>query len=128
MKFKLISNIEERFTSILNKEKHYYRHVISNGDGIWKMPYMSADEYEQLADALAETPASKLNDRSADVIGYITKDGRIVKHQKSTGYTVVYADEGTGENLIISFYRQPLSKFYRKLDTPNIDMTFGKNI
>ena len=89
---------------------------------------MSADEYEQLANALAETPASKLNDRSADVIGYITKDGRIVKHQKSTDYTVVYADEGTGENLIISFYKQSLSKFYRKLNTPNIDMTFGKNI
>ena len=63
MKFKLISNIEERFTSISKKEKRYYRHV---------MPYMSVDEYEQLADALAETPASKLNDRSADVIGYIT--------------------------------------------------------
>ena len=72
MKFKLISNIEERFTSISKKEKRYYRHVISNDDGIWKMPYMSVDEYEQLADALAETPASKLNDRSADVIGYIT--------------------------------------------------------
>lgn len=127
MKFKLISNIEERFTSVSNKEKHYYRHIISNDDGIWKMPNMSADEYEQLADALAETPASKLNDRSADVIGYITKDGRIVKHQKSTNYTVVYVIE-SGENLIISLYRQSLSKFYHKLNTPNIDMTFGKNI
>lgn len=128
MIFKLISNIEERFTSKTNRKNHYYRHVTSNDDGIWKMPDMSIDEYEQLADTLAETPASKLNDRSADVIGYITKDGRIVKHQKSTGYTVVYVDGGNGENLIISFYKQSLSKFYRKLDTPNIDMTFGKNI
>lgn len=128
MRFNLINNIEERFTSKTNRKNHYYRHVSSNADGIWKMPDMSIDEYEQLADALAETPASKLNDRSADVIGYITKDGRIVKHQKSTGYTVVYTNEGTDENLIISFYKQSLNKFYRKLDTPNIDMTFGKNI
>ena len=127
MRFKLISDIEERFTSNASKEKHYARHIISKDDGIWKMPDMSIDEYEQLADTLAETPASKLNDKSADVIGYITKDGRIVKHQKSTNYTVVYVIE-SGENLIISLYGQSLSKFYRKLNTPNTDMSFGANI
>ena len=131
MKFRLVETFEdlvEVYFTPRNRERHYNSHVISDADGPFKMTEMTIEEYDQLADDLSSAPASKLNDRSARIIGYITKSGRTVKHDKETLLTVVYVDDDIKGHEAISLYKQPTGKFFRKLNTPGLDMSFGKNL
>ena len=131
MKFKLLEtfdDLEEVYFTQKNGERHYNSHILSDKDGHLKMDYMTYNEYNQLADDLSSSDASKLNDRSAKIIGYVTKSGRIVKHDKETNLTVVYVDDDEKGHEAISLYKQPTSKFFRKLNTPDCDMSFGKNL
>ena len=130
MKFKLVEDftIEEVFFTKDNLDKHHYKHVISDEDGEWKMQSLTPEEYDNLADELSSADAEKLNNRDAKIIGYITKEGRIVKHNKENKLTVVYVDDDEKGHEAISLYKQPTGKFFAKLNRPDTKMAFGKNI
>ena len=130
MKFKLLEDfsIEEVYFTKNNRDKHYDRHVISDEDGPLKMEYITPEEYDMLADELSSATAGKLNDRSARIIGYITKGGRVVKHDKDRQLTVVYVDDDEKGHEAISLYKQPTSKFFFKLNRPDGVMSFGSNL
>lgn len=130
MKFNLVEefDLEEVYFTHDNLMKHHYRHIISDEDGEWKMEYMSPEEYNQLADDLSSAEAGKLNDRTARIIGYITPDGRIVKHDRETNLTVAYVDDDLHGHEAITLYKQPTGKFFWKLNQPNRVMSFGKNL
>lgn len=130
MKFKLVEDIdlEEVFFSKKNRDIHHYKHVVSDEDGPLKMDYLTPEEYDTLADKLSSADAEKLNNRDAKIIGYITKDGRIVKHDKENNLTVVYVDDDIKGHEVISLYKQPTKKFFIKLNTEGTRMSFGKNI
>ena len=104
----------KRDNGLSNLELHYCRHVnpdycdmeLSDIDSTEeRMSMMTIDEYDAIADKLSNSKASKLNDRSADIIGYVTKSGKMVKYQKSTGFVVVYVDDNVKGHEIISLYQ-----------------------
>ena len=130
MKFRLVEDLylEEVFFSPRNRTAHHYKHVVSDEDGVWKMNYLSEEEYDKLADELSTAKASRLNDRNAKIIGYVTKEGRIVKHDKENQLTIVYVDDDVKGHEAISLYRQSTKKFYYKLNNPDSKMAFGKHI
>jgi hypothetical protein len=130
MKFTIVEDfdLEEVYFTTKNRDIHHHKHVISDEDGKWKMEYMSPEEYNCLADELSSAHAEKLNNKEAKIIGYITKDGRIVKHNRETKMTVVYVDDDERGHEAISLYKQPTGKFFDKLNRPDTKMAFGKNL
>lgn len=109
-------------------DRHYNKHVVSDEDGPFKMEYMSKDDYNNLADTLSSAPASRINDRSARIIGYVTERGRFVKYDRDTNLVVAYVDDDVNGHTAISLYKQPISKFYRKLNSDNPDFKFKSHI
>ena len=97
---------------------HYERHVKPGTEDSerWRMPMMSKDDYDTLADALSKTPAAKLSDtRKNRYIGYTTIKGKYVKYDTLNNYLVVFAgDSDTGTT--ISCYKQPRYKFDNKVE------------
>lgn len=119
MKFKLVEDIEhldEVYFTSRNLLKHYNKHVVSDEDGLLKMDNMSADEYNNLADMLSSSKASKINDRQASIIGYVAANGKSVKHDRLNNLTVVYVDDDIQGHEAISLYKQPSYKFYRMVN------------
>lgn len=119
MKFKLVEDIEhldEVYFTSKNLIKHYNKHVVSDEDGSLKMDDMSADEYNNLADKLSSSEASKINDKQANIIGYIAANGKSVKHDRLNNLTVVYVDDDIQGHEAISLYKQPSYKFYRMVN------------
>ena len=75
MKFKLVEDsiIDEVYFTKDNLDRHHYKHVISDEDGPLQMEYMTPEEHNKLADDLSSSVASKINNKDADIIGYVTK-------------------------------------------------------
>lgn len=119
---------EVYFTNKRNLDRHYNKHVLSDEDGPLKMEYMPEEEYNELANTISEAPAGKLNNKAARIIGYVTTSGRKIKYDKNHNLTVVYVDDDVNGHEVIALYKQPLNKFFRKLNTPNTDFSFGGHL
>ena len=130
MKFTLVedSMLDEVYFTKDNLNRHHYKHVISNEDGPLKMQYMTPEEYDKLADDLSSSHASRINDKNADIIGYITKNGRIIKHDRRNKLTVVYVDDDVRGHEVISLYKQPTKKFFDRLNRTGSETEFGSHI
>ena len=116
------------FTNKKNLDLHYLKHVISDDDEDMKMVYMSKEEYNNLADTLSNAQAYPINVFDANIIGYVSETGRILKYDKETNLLVVYVDDDILGHEVISLYRQPIHKFYRKLKSSNPDFKYSKDI
>lgn len=130
MKFTLVEDsiLDEVYFTKDNLNRHHYKHVISNEDGPLKMRYMTPEEYDKLADDLSSSHASRINDKNADIIGYITKNGRIIKHDRRNKLTVVYVDDDVRGHEVISLYKQPTKKFFDRLNRTGSETEFGSHI
>ena len=130
MKFTLVedSMLDEVYFTKDNLNRHHYKHVISNEDGPLKMQYMTPEEYDKLADDLSSSHASRINDKNAAIIGYITKNGRIIKHDRRNKLTVVYVDDDVRGHEVISLYKQPTKKFFDRLNRTGSETEFGSHI
>lgn len=80
------------------------------------MEEISVDDYNELANTLSESPAGHLNDRNAAVIGYVTEQGRFIKYDKSNNLVVIYVDDNRLGHETIALYKQPMRKFFNKLN------------
>ena len=80
------------------------------------MEEIPIDEYNELANTLSEAPAGHLNDRNATVIGYVTEQGRFIKYDKSNNLVVIYVDDNRLGHETIALYKQPMRKFFNKLN------------
>lgn len=130
MKFTLVEDsiLDEVYFTKDNLNRHHYKHVISNEDGPLKMQYMTPEEYDKLADDLSSSHASRINDKNADIIGYITKNGRIIKHDRKNKLTVIYVDDDVRGHEAISLYKQSTKKFFDRLNKVGSETEFGSHI
>lgn len=119
------SQVEDSFNNAGNFIRHYYRHVLSDLDGIYKMDYMSPKDYNELANELSEAPYKNIEIgengellNKSGVIGYKAKNGKMGKYNLDNNLLVVYADDGA-----ISLYKINLQKFIRKV--LNSDKGYG---
>lgn len=107
--------LEERFTSALNKKSHFYKHFSKK-----HITPEEIDEYERQADELASTPVDYQN-----ILGFEVDHSRFpdeadsgrkfVKYNKQTGLFVVYAGINlAGEPIIISAYHMSWREFTGK--------------
>ena len=116
MKFKLVDDLDEVYFTDKNLKVHYDKHVSSDKDGDLKLPDMTPDEYNNLADELSSADASKINNKEARIIGYVADNGKIVKYDRLTNYVVAYVDDNVKGHEAVSFYKQPINKFFKKLN------------
>lgn len=130
MKFKVLESLsmDEVFFTDKNLKKHYDKHVISDNDGRLKMPMMSSEEYNSLADELSSSPAGRLDDRNSRIIGYIANNGKTVKYDRLTNYMVAYVDDDVKGHEAISFYKQPIKKFFNKVNNEKGPFGFKSHI
>lgn len=130
MKFTLVEDsiLDEVYFTKDNLNRHHYKHVISNEDGPLKMQYMTPEAYDKLADDLSSSHASRINDKNADIIGYITKNGRIIKHDRKNKLTVIYVDDDVRGHEAISLYKQSTKKFFDRLNKVGSETEFGSHI
>ena len=109
------------------KQQHYVKHVKKFDDkgnqiqaiedGPLAYEPMSEDEYDELANKCSEADAASLMNINAPIVGFEANNGKLVKYNKRTKDLVTYIDDETG-NGVISLYKQPIKKFYRKATTP----------
>ena len=97
-------------------------------DGKLKLPNMTPEEYNNLADELSSAKASKINDRNARIIGYVADNGKTVKYDRLTSYVVAYVDDDIKGHEAVSFYKQPIGKFFNKLNDVNSPFHFKSHI
>ena len=130
MRFKIVEDcvLDEVYFTKDNLDRHHYKHVISDEYGPLKMEYITPEEYNKLADDLSSSVASKINNREADIIGYVTKNGRTVKHDKRNKITIVYVDDDIKGHEVISLYKQPTKKFFDRLNRAGSETEFGSHI
>lgn len=112
---KKLSNLEYHYCKHVNPD--YCPEMTDVDPPSVRMPMMSINEYDFLADRLSNQKASKLNDKNANIIGYTTKSGKCVKYQKSTGYMVAYVDDPINGHEAIALYKQPIKKFFSRVNT-----------
>ena len=97
MKFRLVTN--EEFTSIINRDAHYDKHVVKG-----KQFRYSPEEYEERADILQK---SKVDNKT--IFGYqsLTREGRTAncKYNRDTEEFVVYTIRN-GTPCTITFYKK----------------------
>ena len=130
MKFKLVEDsvIDEVYFTKDNLDRHHYKHVISDEDGPLQMEYMTPEEYNKLADDLSSSVASKINNKEADIIGYVTKNGRTIKHDRRNKITVVYVDDDIRGHEVIALCKQSTKKFFDRLNRVGSETEFGSHI
>ena len=128
MKFKLIEDLDEVYFTDKNLKVHYDKHVISDKDGNLKLPNMTTDEYNKLADELSSKEASRINNKEARIIGYVADNGKIVKYDRLTNYVVAYVDDDAKGHEAASFYKQPIYKFFKKLNDKSSPYHFKSHI
>ena len=128
MKFKLVNDLDEVYFTDKNLEIHYNRHIISDRDGKLKLPDMTPEEYNNLADELSSADACKINDKEARIIGYVADNGKTVKYDRLTNCVVAYVDDDIKGHEAVSFYKQPIDKFFRKLNDENSPFHFKSHI
>ena len=114
-KGKPLSNLEFHYTKHVDP-KYYADKMLGVDTEDQLMPMMTIDEYDALADKLSSANASDVRDKDADIIGYVTKNGNLVKYQKSTGYLVAYVDDDEKGHEAIALYKQPFEKFKKNLE------------
>lgn len=66
-------------------------------------------KYNQIADSLAASPAGR-TDSNDLIIGYIQKDGRIAKYNRSTGDFVVYQPKNN-RNVTKTLHKKTYNEF-----------------
>ena len=102
MKFRLVTN--EEFTSIINRDAHYDKHVVKG-----KQFRYSPEEYEERADILQK---SKVDNKT--IFGYqsLTREGRTAncKYNRDTEEFVVYTIRN-GTPCTITFYKKDWREF-----------------
>ena len=128
MKFKLIDDLDEVYFTDKNLKAHYNKHVASDIDGNLKLPDMTPDEYNNLADELSSADASRINNKEARIIGYVADNGKIVKYDRLTNYVVAYVDDDIKGHEAVSFYKQPINKFFKKLNDESSPYHFKSHI
>ena len=128
MKFKLIEDLDEVYFTDKNLKVHYDRHVVSDKDGNLKLPNMTTDEYNKLADELSSKEAGRINNKEARIIGYVADNGKTVKYDRVTNYVVAYVDDDKKGHEAVSFYKQPISKFFKKLNDKSSPYHFKSHI
>lgn len=127
-KFKLVENLmpldETHFIRNQTFLDHFDKHVAKNyreyflevEDELFEP--MSPDEYDEYAHKLSQEPVYTSNvDSSYDVIGFVSKDGRIIKYRKSLSEIVVYKAE-KDDVVTISYYKlrtTPNHQRYKKI-------------
>lgn len=104
---------------------HYYKHVLDTVDGIYKMDYMSPEDYNELANEMSEAPYEdiKLDDEGHllnkhGIIGYTAKNGKMGKYNLDNNLLVIF-----GPDRSLSLYKMNLNKFVNKV--LNSDKSFG---
>lgn len=117
MKFKLhVEDIDEAFTSDINKQVHYSKHVENKRD----FTNLTPDEYEKLGTELALTPhdCTVLDPANRGrIVGYYSVDdkGRPAynKYDKDNGILVVYRPRKNNneEPEIITVFPKSLQEF-----------------
>ncbi len=119
------SRVGDTFEKSNNFIRHYYRHVLSDLDNIYKMDYMSPEEYNELANELSEAPYENIKIgkngellNKSGIIGYRAKNGKMGKYNLDNNLLVVYAYDGA-----ISLYKISLQNFIRKV--LNSEKDFG---
>ena len=115
--------LSETFLKGKNLDNHYEKHVAKS----W-VDYIddetdelfdptSKEEYNTLGDALTKQKVRTSDTNSPDrFVGYVTKDGKIVKYDKETNELVVYVAK-YGDQATISYYKTksgPEHKSYNK--------------
>ena len=128
MKFKLIEDLDEVYFTDKNLKLHYDKHEISDKDGNIIQPNMTTDEYNKLADELSSKEASRINNKEARIIGYVADNGKIVKYVRLSNYVVAYVDDDAKGHEAVSFYRQPIYKFFKKLNDKSSPYHFKSHI
>lgn len=128
MKFKIVEDLDEVYFTDKNLKVHYDRHIISDEDGNLKLPDMTPDEYNNLADELSSADASRINNKEARIIGYIAANGKTVKYDRLTNYVVAYVDDDIKGHEAVSFYKQPIYKFFKKLNDESSPYHFKSHI
>lgn len=128
MKFKLVDTLDEVYFTDRNLKAHYNKHVASDIDGNLKLPDMTPDEYNNLADELSSADASRINNKEARIIGYVADNGKIVKYDRLTNYVVAYVDDDIKGHEAVSFYKQPINKFFKKLNDESSPYHFKSHI
>ena len=112
---------EAHFTDKDKLNAHYNKHVLGDEDVTdyqnLKMPEMSIDEYDDLADSISRSPAAKIEDtRNNRYIGYTSQSNKYVKYDTKDEYIVVYTGDPVNGS-VSSLYKQPIAKFKRKAYT-----------
>lgn len=128
MKFKLVQDLDEVYFTDKNLKVHYDKHIVSDEDGNLKLPYMTPDEYNELTDKLSSAEASRINNKEARIIGYVADNGKTVKYDRLTNYMVAYVDDDVRGHEAVSFYKQPIGKFFKKLNDENSPYHFKSHI
>ena len=114
-KFKLVENLiplsETHFIRNQTFLDHFDKHVAKNykeyflevEDELFEP--MSPDEYDEYAHELSQEPVYTSDvDSSYDVVGFASKDGRLIKYRKSLSELVVYKAE-KDDAVTISYYK-----------------------
>jgi hypothetical protein len=111
------TKVADQFYGAGNFIRHYYKHVLSDEDGIYKLDYLTPKEYNDLADELstADFEQIKTGDNGellnkSGVIGYKTNNGKMGKYNLDNNLLVVY-----GPDFLVTLYKMPLPKFIRKV-------------
>lgn len=104
MKFSLIEDFEEQFTSLKNKEKHYTKRQNQK-----QYTDITKDEYEDIADKLSRKSIDNKN-----IFGYVslTKEGKTAfcKYDKNTQDFVVYTYKDS-KPYTITMYKKDWRQF-----------------
>ena len=114
-RFKLTENLrplsETHFIRNQNFFDHFNKHVAKNykeyflevEDELFEP--MSPDEYDEYAHELSQEPVYTSDiDSQHDVVGFVSKDSRIIKYRKSLSEIVVYKAE-KDDAVTISYYK-----------------------
>ena len=128
MKFKLVEELDEVFFTDKNLKIHYDRHIVSDMDGTLKLPDMTPDEYNNLADELSSAEAGRINNKESRIIGYVAANGKTVKYDRLTNCVVAYVDDDIKGHEAVSFYKQPINKFFKKLNDKKSPFHFKSHI
>ena len=108
------SNLFEKFKDEYALASHYTNHVKRDPrrqdaeDENSRFNYMTPEFYEYMADELARTPAGHSTSREADIVGYINRDGNVVKYWKRGKQFLVYNPE-TMET--ITLFKADINKY-----------------
>ena len=118
--------------------RHYSEHVAKNYSEFFRetddelFEPMTEDQYDQFADELTKEPVTTSDYRTSDnVVGFMSKSGRIIKYRKSLDEIVVYVCNKNDAKTVTYYkakshpkhhrYRELLSRDYLIELTPEDD-------